>query len=236
MERLGFRADSVSNGQQAIHALETIPYDIVFMDVQMPVMDGFEATRLIRSGATKAPDPRVPIIAMTAHAMKGDRQRCLDAGMDDYVPKPIAPDDLSRAIERWLVQGEERRPAGEPVAPAEVPAEVLPVFDHAAFLARLMGDEDLVKEISRDFLDDIPKQLALLREAVGRGDGPGASKLAHSIKGACGSVGAMAMAGAAAELEEAGKSGRPEAISGLLLEVERQFVGVRDRMGRLAEG
>ena len=95
LEKLGFRADAVANGQEAIRALENAPYDLVFMDVQMPVMDGFEATRLIRSGTTGCPKPRIPIIAMTAHAMKGDRERCLEAGMDDYVSKPISPQALA---------------------------------------------------------------------------------------------------------------------------------------------
>ena len=106
LEKLGFRAESVSNGEEAIQALETVPYDLVFMDVQMPVMDGFEATRTIRSGRTRAPNPGVPIIAMTAHAMKGDRERCLEAGMDDYVAKPIVPGELARAIEPWLPRKE----------------------------------------------------------------------------------------------------------------------------------
>ena len=110
LEKLGFRADAVANGREAIQALETIPYDIVFMDVQMPVMDGFEATRAIRSGKTGVPNPRIPIIAMTAHAMKGDRERCLEAGMDDYVSKPIAPQALAEALEKWVDTAQEQPP------------------------------------------------------------------------------------------------------------------------------
>jgi CheY-like chemotaxis protein len=94
----------VADGQEAITALETTPYDLVLMDVQMPVMDGFAATQAIRSGHTKARRPDLPIIAMTAHAMEGDRDRCLKAGMDDYVSKPVALLALAAALERWLAR------------------------------------------------------------------------------------------------------------------------------------
>ena len=110
LEKLGFRADIVADGREAVQALETGSYDIVLMDVQMPVMDGFEATRAIRSGEAKVPNRRIPIIAMTAHAMKGDRERCLEAGMDDYISKPIAPQALAEALEKWLEPAQEHRP------------------------------------------------------------------------------------------------------------------------------
>jgi CheY-like chemotaxis protein len=102
LEKLGYRADAVADGREAISALETTPYDLVLMDVQMPVLDGFAATRAIRSGRTKAVRPDIPIIAMTAHAIEGDREKCLEAGMDDYVSKPVALPALAAALERWL--------------------------------------------------------------------------------------------------------------------------------------
>jgi PAS domain S-box-containing protein len=104
LEKLGYRADAVADGQEAITALETTPYDLVLMDVQMPVMDGFAATRAIRAGRTKALRPDLPIIAMTAHAMEGDREKCLEVGMDDYVSKPVALPALAAALERWLTR------------------------------------------------------------------------------------------------------------------------------------
>ncbi len=106
LQKWGFNGEAVANGQEAIHSLSMIPYDLVLMDVQMPVMDGLEATRRIRSGKTDVINPRVPIIAMTAHAMKGDRQRCLDAGMDHYLSKPINPDALLEVLEKYLPQEE----------------------------------------------------------------------------------------------------------------------------------
>ena len=108
--KLGFIADTAENGRQAINMLEAGSYDIVFMDVQMPVMDGYQATRAIRDGKTKAANPNVPIIAMTAHAMKGDREKCLQVGMDDYISKPISPRKLSKVLEKWLPQAKVKLP------------------------------------------------------------------------------------------------------------------------------
>jgi len=102
LEKLGLRADAVEDGREALKALESTSYSLVLMDVQMPVMDGLEATRAIRSSEAEASGPRVPVVAMTAHAMKGDRERCLEAGMDDYISKPIRPKILKEKLERWL--------------------------------------------------------------------------------------------------------------------------------------
>ena len=102
IEKFGFQADAVANGLEAVQALELVPYDLVLMDVQMPEMDGLEATRIIRDPQSGVLDHAIPIIAMTAHAMKGDREMCLKAGMDDYVAKPIQPEQLFAAIQRQI--------------------------------------------------------------------------------------------------------------------------------------
>jgi len=107
---LGFTADAVANGLEAISALKQVPYDIIFMDCQMPEMDGYEASRLIRL-AEKESDVTwkspVPIVAMTAHAMTGDREKCLAVGMDDYLSKPVRKADLQSALIKWLVKGKQ---------------------------------------------------------------------------------------------------------------------------------
>jgi PAS domain S-box-containing protein len=105
LKKLGLRADAVANGAEALKALETIPYDLVLMDVQMPEMNGIDATRQIRDPQSKVRDHRIPIIAMTANAMQGDREKCLEAGMNDYVPKPISPQVLAKALDKWLPTG-----------------------------------------------------------------------------------------------------------------------------------
>jgi CheY-like chemotaxis protein len=102
LKKLGYSADAVANGREALAALSEINYDLVLMDCEMPEMDGFEATTHIRSGKAGVLNPAVPIIAMTAHAMQGDRERCLAVGMNDYVSKPVQLATLSAALERWL--------------------------------------------------------------------------------------------------------------------------------------
>jgi CheY-like chemotaxis protein len=102
LEKMGYRSDAVGNGKEAVEALEMVPYDVVLMDVQMPEMDGYEATRLIRDPQSKVRNHQVPIIAMTAHAMKGDRERCIEAGMDDYIAKPIQPKRFFEVMKAFL--------------------------------------------------------------------------------------------------------------------------------------
>jgi CheY-like chemotaxis protein len=101
LKKLGFSADAVANGAEAVAALQTIPYDLVFMDCEMPVMDGFEATARIRAPGSGVINPNVPIIAVTAHALGGDREHCLTLGMNDYISKPIKVPELTALLARW---------------------------------------------------------------------------------------------------------------------------------------
>ena len=230
LKNLGFKADTAANGREVLQALAKIPYDIVFMDVQMPEMDGLEATRAIRSGQAGAMNARIPIIAMTAHALKGDRERCLEAGMDDYISKPIAPQALADALETWVNQGEERRSAGAaPRGDTSSPAG-LPVFDRPALSDRVLGDEDAVTQIIAIFLEDIPKQLQSLKELLDRRDAESAGKQAHAIKGAAANVGGMAMSAVAGRMEKAGRTGRYEEVAVLLPELNRQFEMLSEKM------
>jgi CheY-like chemotaxis protein len=102
LKALGLHADAVANGSEVIKTLESLPYDLVLMDVMMPVMDGLEATRRIRNSQVRVLNHQIPIIAMTANAMEGDREKCLEAGMNDYVPKPVSPMALAEALDKWL--------------------------------------------------------------------------------------------------------------------------------------
>jgi HPt (histidine-containing phosphotransfer) domain-containing protein len=193
------------------------------MDVQMPVMDGFEATRAIRAGQTKALNPEIPIIAMTAHALKGDRERCLENGMDDYIPKPINPADLSAVLQKWLMGNEDRVSANEAPAETTEPDGTPVVFDRQALLTRLMDDEDLAKEILSDFLEDMPLQLADLREQIENSNAEQAGIRGHTIKSAAANIGGMAFSAAASEIEKAGASGDCSALPALLRELERRY-------------
>lgn len=232
LEKLGFGADVAANGREAIQALEKTPYDLVLMDIQMPEMDGIEATRAIRSGKTGALNPKIPIIAMTAHAMKGDRELCLEAGMDDYISKPILPQILEETLENWV--GHARKPLpSDSVSSgvAEEPLEDLPVFDRQEFMVRMMGDEDFARKVIAGFLEDMPKKIQALKGVLERGDSKSVGFQAHTIKGAASAVGGLALSAVASEIEEAGKSGRQEEIVSLVPEMERQFNLLKTRMG-----
>jgi PAS domain S-box-containing protein len=209
------RVDVVANGTEALTALETLPYDLVFMDVQMPGMDGLEATRRIRAPDSRALDPRVPIIAMTAHAMQGDRERCLAAGMDDYVAKPVMPAALRAVLEKWLA------PAAAPAAGGSGGAAS--VFDRVALLERLLGDTVVLHGLAGIFLEETPGFLALLQESLDRGDLPRAIAIAHGLKGSAANINGAALSQAAHEIELAGKAGDRAGMTASLPGVLRHF-------------
>ncbi len=220
LKKFGLRADAVSNGSEAIHALETLPYDLVLMDVQMPVMDGLEATRHIRSPQSAVRNRQVPIIAMTAHALEGDRERCLDAGMNDYITKPVSPKALAKVLEQWLSGQKE---AGESIpSDSNIDASV-PVFDKDGMMSRLMDDENLAKEIVAIFLDDTPRQIAALKAHLAAGTASGAERQAHSIKGAAVNVGGEALCAVAAEIETAAKAGDLAGVADRMPELNTRF-------------
>jgi len=224
LAKLGCRAEVAVNGREAVDALARIPYDLVLMDCQMPEMDGFEATRQIRAGTSRVLNPRVPIVAMTANALRGDRQRCMEAGMDDYLAKPVEPAELAGKLDRWGSRASgERRPAELESRPADgADGGRKEVFCPAELLERLMGDQDLARSIIAGFLSDIPQQIARLKAYVQTGDAVAAQRQAHTIKGAAGNIGAPALLQAAYDVEELGRAGRlAEAVKGLpRLEIE----------------
>ncbi|MBI4763224.1 MAG: response regulator [Deltaproteobacteria bacterium] len=235
LKKLGLRAEAVANGAEAVKALETIPYDLVLMDVQMPEMDGLEATREIRNPQSAVLNHQIPIIAMTAHAMQGDREKCLQAGMNDYIAKPVSPQALADVLDKWLPKEPEvtARPAaarpGEAGSPSTQEPEA-PIFDQAGLMARLMDDEDLARKVVGGFLGDVPRQIEILKNCLEAGDAARAERQAHSIKGASANVGGQALGAMAFELEKAGKTGNLEAVRARLPELERQFARLKEAM------
>jgi PAS domain S-box-containing protein len=221
LKKLGLRADAVANGKEVIKALETMPYDLVLMDVQMPEMDGYEATTCIRDQQSPVVNHKIPIIAMTANALQGDREKCLAAGMNDYVSKPISPDALAKAIEAWLPRDDDKAQA--PVGRAGKPVDKIAIFDYNDMMERLMDDEILARKVTAIFIDDIPNQINALKQAILVSDGKNAEFHAHSMKGAGGNIGANQFRNVAAEIEKAGKSGDFTVIANLIPELEKQF-------------
>ncbi|SFK43406.1 PAS domain S-box-containing protein [Desulfomicrobium apsheronum] len=198
--KLGLRADAVANGAEAVSALESIPYDLVLMDVQMPEMDGFESTSVIRDPSSRVRNHDVPIIAMTAHALPGDKQKCLLAGMNDYISNPLSPRVLSLVLGKWLPprNDEERMPPQE----GRKREDKRPlIWDKEAMLERLLDDEQLAKEILAGFAEDIPLRIAGLKRGLEDNDLATAALHAHSIRGAAANLGAGVLQDAAKDME-----------------------------------
>jgi CheY-like chemotaxis protein/HPt (histidine-containing phosphotransfer) domain-containing protein len=229
LKKLGYNADAVANGKEAVKALEMIPYDVVLMDCQMPEMDGYEATGEIRKRSSKVLDHEVPVIAITANVMKGDREKCLNAGMDDYLPKPIYPNELSDMLEKWIGKqdaSQQEETTGSNKEPVQN------IFDKAGLLDRLMGDEALANEILGEFLEDVPRNVSALKEALDNGDAPSIQLRAHTIKGQSANVGGEALRETAFEIEKAGESGDLETVKARMTELEAQFDRLRKAMNR----
>jgi len=231
LKREGYLVDIATNGQEAVEAVARVPYVLVFMDCQMPQMDGFEATRKIRAweastvgrqslGNMGKQDSRskndelrtapfrMPIIAMTANALQGDRERCLAAGMDDYMAKPIRREDLITVIERWRPDG--RGPAGDPQMVLSQGREDRAAMVDPAVLADLRElDEtgELLSSLIRHFLDETPRRLSAMRTALNRADGIALAEAAHALKGSSGYLGAVYIGHLCGELQRFGRDG-----------------------------
>ena len=227
LEKLGHRADVAANGNEALVALQRIPYDLVLMDCQMPEMDGFEATRRIRSGGAGQGCTQIPIVAMTARAMQGDREKCLEAGMNDYIPKPVNSLQLVQVFERWLGR-RPASPANEMVPTPSLPDDpTVPIFDRAALDDRLMGNVDMIAHILDVFLESTPRRIEALKGCFARGDLEGAGREAHSIKGAAAAIGGEALRKAAFEVEKACREGDAERLAAMTPRLENRFQELR---------
>jgi signal transduction histidine kinase/DNA-binding response OmpR family regulator/HPt (histidine-containing phosphotransfer) domain-containing protein/PAS domain-containing protein len=240
LARMGYQADVVANGLEALQALERQVYDVVLMDVQMPEMDGLETTRHIRAEWPPARQPQV--IAMTANAMQGDREMCLAAGMDDYVSKPIRIEELVDALSKShpLVTGQEgeepmekyrrERVEGEAESDAPVPAPDAAVLNAAALenlLAVVGGEFDFLVELIDSFLEEAPKLLAELRQFVKEEDAAGVGRVGHSLKSNGTDFGAATFSSLCKELEMMGKSGALDGADDLSGQVAAEYEKVK---------
>ncbi|MFJ5861727.1 response regulator [Pseudarthrobacter sp. NPDC092439] len=232
--RLGYMVDVVPDGARAVAATKSANYAAVLMDCHMPVLDGFEATRIIRdrggSGAV------LPIIAMTAGALDGDRERCLAAGMDDYVAKPVDAATLETVLSRWIPE-----PQPQPLAVTgggQTGVGIPPALDRdrLAMLRSLGGrdGQDLFAAAAAAFQDSVPARLAALRSAVHDGGGPALVQAAHALKGSAGNIGAGALAALCSELEGMGRSGNHATAAALLPRLEAELQRVNDALEKEA--
>lgn len=212
LRKLGHEVHAVENGLEAVEAVRKQRYDLVLMDVQMPVMDGFEATATIR--VWEGEKRHTPLIAMTAHAMKGDRERCLAAGMDDYVSKPVREAELRGVLWRWARSADAAAP---PEANAEPPLNLDKLWQVA------MDDATFVSELITLFVSDAPKRLTRLREAIRQNDVRQIKEIAHGLRGASSSITAERLADLLLALEAMGESGRLHEAEAMADQAEKEF-------------
>ncbi len=252
LDELGYPVDVASDGQAALVALQKRRYQLVLMDCHMPNMDGYEATRAIRAGAGGAANTGIAIVAMTANAMVGDRQKCLTAGMDDYITKPIDPDQLSALVESWLAKAVAREHASSQAGCAqeaqqmaqkdvqqgmqqEAPQalrqemqqsnieDAAAIWDKQQALKRISGNQKLLLHLLGLFFREIPPEVECLRLSIEAGDIEAIEAKVHAIKGVAGNLSAMTLHDLAAEIEAYARDGQLTSIQPLWPEFLRQY-------------
>jgi CheY-like chemotaxis protein len=228
LTRAGYKVDIAENGLEGVKAFKQKQYNLILMDMQMPVMDGYEATAEIREFELQHGDSRVPIIAVTAHAAKGDREKCLEAGADDYTTKPLSRETLLDLVAKWIAQEQgasdasDNRPVQEQVqvqkqAPVDAPMN----YEYA--LDQYEGDKDFLIEILTEFLEKTRTQINDIRQAVSEGNSEVVRREAHSIKGGSSILTAMDLSNAGYELQIIGESGSLEGSAEVIERLEKEF-------------
>ena len=237
LQQLGYKADIAANGVECLKAIERQPYDVIFMDVQMPEMDGLEATQQIRLRQKESPAPAnfkpgIAIIAMTANAMQGDRDKCIAAGMDDYLSKPIRPDDIRRVLELWGPKVTMPAPPPAQPAPVQKPkpaaskassAKLPPPVDMDRLLDFANGDPANLRELVDLYLQQTAKQLAQLNAALAARNKDEVKRLAHSCSGASSTCGMTGIVPSLRELERQGNEGLQSNADQLANDANREF-------------
>jgi len=226
LENMGHRAEVVGNGKEAVEAYRSAPYDIVLMDLQMPEMDGFEASHQIHEIA-QAKGLKTSIVAVTARARKQDREACLARGMDDYVSKPISPMELRAAIDRTMVGAAKgassNNSSPNPVNPGHT-------VDLVEALASIEGNRDLLREIVQMFIEQYPRLLEQIHQALSSSDGKALAAAAHTLRSSAGQVGAHEALDGARRLEEIGERESLAKAPAVLAKLEEELVRVKSAL------
>jgi two-component system sensor histidine kinase/response regulator len=242
LESLGLQAQVAQNGLEALEAVRSKTFEAVLMDCQMPVMDGFAATSAIRREEQDAGRPRtLPIIAITANALQGDREACLAAGMDDYLSKPFTQAQLAGVIGRWIalplsssVHHDQAVPTLPPEAREVIQRDVInaKALENIRALSQQGGDA-LVRKVIAAYVGDVPLHLRTLRQAVGGEDADTLRRVAHSLKSASANVGAENLARLCKDLEQMGRSASVKGAATLLTDMEEEFLAVRQSLNAM---
>jgi two-component system, sensor histidine kinase and response regulator len=230
LEKGGHRVAEACDGWEALEAYRNGEFDIIFMDMQMPVMDGYQSMAAIRvlEGQTGR---RTPIVAMTAYALKGDRDKCIASGADDYLAKPARPAEVVALLNR-LIPHEASQPLAAPPEPAPAAPAHADVFDRDAFLERLGGGEEMLARFLSMFIAHAAKYLGSVREAVAGGDPEQVRVQAHTLKGAAANISALTMQRIAAALEEMGRQGKLEGAEAMVGELESAYAAFAEAASR----
>jgi CheY-like chemotaxis protein/HPt (histidine-containing phosphotransfer) domain-containing protein len=245
--KIGYRADLVNNGEEALAAMERYPYAMVLMDCHMPRMDGYEASRRIRERENGG--ARTPIIAITANAMSGEREKCLESGMDAYLSKPVRQDDLAAAIERLMPEAEDDAMAltaethsdagiihrvaeitGGVAVPPGAPAVEngnAPAVRHRLDELRAEVGGEVLASLVEMFLADAMSRIEKLHRELAEQDAFGVHETAHALKGSCLNLGAVHLARLCSEIEDLGEEGRLAEVPALLAQVDTEYESVR---------
>ena len=232
LEKAGHHVVWAGTGLEALASWENAGpqgFDVVLMDIQMPEMDGMKATASIRQ-REKSSGNHIPIIAMTAHAMRGDKERCLDGGMDGYISKPIDPRALFAEIERCVGKGERS------AAMAMQSSQQTEKLDRASLLERVEGDQELLTEMIHLFLEDAPRQLAAMQDALQGGEASVLERAAHSLKGAASNLSAHVTVAAALELEKSARNGDMESSKLCLAKLQAAVQQLLPALAELCQG
>jgi len=203
LKKMGYHVETASDGKEAIDKLAKKDYDLVLMDVQMPVINGIQATKVIRSGKDPNIDHKVPIIAITANAMSQDRKICMNAGMNDYLSKPFKPQDLQYMLEKYLGNRNIQTKQNRKIDRSSIPSKY---YDKKAILDRIDGDMDLFRQLIALFVQEVPNQIKQIKLAIKANDPERITLFAHTIKGSAYNIRAMELKQIAFDIEKAGKS------------------------------
>jgi len=226
LEKRGHHVTLTANGREALAALEKNTFDLVFMDVQMPEMDGIEATVALRE-KEKSTGAHLPVIALTAMVIKGDRERCIAAGMDGYISKPIRVQELDEVLDGYSARVRETTISLPPPSPVSI--------NEAELLERLGGDLDILSELTNIFREDYPKQLSSARRAIAEKDAEGVKRAGHALKGALANLAANGPCGTAAAIEQIGTSGDLSGAGQAVAQLESELAAVLESLQALCQ-
>ncbi len=236
--KLGIIATVVPNGKEAIDLLSKQQFDLVFMDCMMPELDGFEATQMIRKHDSPVLDPNVKIVAMTANAMSGDREKCLKVGMNDYITKPISVESVSQMIDKWVSDTVENTSVNEMkneiVKNTDEDIEDPDVFDWDTLLERMIGDKELSESVLDAFRNNTPKEIDEMKGFVSSNDAYEVGRKAHSIKGACANISAKNLSNISQQIEIAGEQNKDiDAVNKLIPQFDLEWERLKNALGIL---